>query len=286
MTVSLISSLLALSALAFAVAGLTYIALPRNAQAALTFAFPQRRTLARSRLLGPLIARLSPPDCAPEHHNGRVSLSSVDAEAVRTSDLVQYRQGGARVKRGIDLLLAFALVLFTLPVLIWAAAAIRMEGPGPVFYRQTRIGHGGKSFRVWKFRTMRNDAETDGAVWARTGDARITKVGAFLRRTRIDEIPQAFNVITGSMSFVGPRPERPEFTPLLAEAVPHYDLRHLVKPGLTGWAQVNYPYGSSVEDAARKLEYDLYYICHFSLLLDAFIVIKTLRVAATGSGAR
>lgn len=265
-----------------------YIGLPREARAAATFALPQRRTLDRSRRTHDLVARFLPrdTDLRSRHDEGRVALGTLDVAELERSPLVRQTITGAKIKRLIDLCLAATLIVFTGPIVLAAIAAIRIESPGPVFYRQTRVGHDGKRFRLWKLRTMTVDAEASGAVWARTNDARVTKVGAILRRTRIDEIPQCFNIFHGAMSFVGPRPERPEFTGLLEQEVPHYDRRHLVKPGLTGWAQVNYPYGASVTDAAAKLEYDLYYIQHFSLILDACIVVKTLRVAASGNGSR
>jgi exopolysaccharide biosynthesis polyprenyl glycosylphosphotransferase len=263
-----------------------YFFLAPNAQAAAVCAVPQRRTLSRHRILGPRLDRLLVAGRAPEHVEGRLDLGRLDSRALRESPLVRQTICGAKVKRCFDIGLSGLLILFAGPVLIAAAAAIKLDSPGPVLFRQTRVGHAGKLFSVLKLRTMTVDAEAEGAVWARSRDKRVTRVGAFLRRTRIDEIPQAFNVFYGSMSFVGPRPERPEFTGLLAEAIPHYGERHLVKPGLTGWAQVNYPYGASVKDAAEKLRYDLYYVKNFSLLLDAFIVIKTLKVALSGDGAR
>ena len=265
---------------------LHYRSLPSETQAAAAYALPQRRTLAKSARFGGAMAWLLPSPCAAEHEAGRVVIDGIDATALTHSALVRQTVGGAKVKRLIDLALAGALVAITAPVLVGAALAVRLTSSGPIFYRQERVGHAGKRFLLLKFRTMRVDAEAGGAVWARVHDDRVTKVGRFLRRTRIDEIPQAFNIIGGAMSFVGPRPERPEFTGLLDEAVPNYDLRHLVKPGLTGWAQVNYPYGASVEDAAAKLSFDLYYIKHFSHVLDACIVVKTLKVALSGDGSR
>ena len=285
MTLTL-AALLGLAAVGTAYA-VHYFFLPVNARRAAVYALPQRRTLVRtSPQFARVVQRVAPVAPTSDYVQGRTELDRVDSAALRESPLVRQTISGAKVKRAFDLALATALVLFTAPVLVAAAIAVKLDSPGPVFYRQTRVGHDGRLFALWKFRTMRSDAEAGGAVWAREVDDRITRSGAFLRRTRIDEIPQAFNVIYGSMSFVGPRPERPEFTGLLAEEIPHYDERHLVKPGLTGWAQVNYPYGASVEDAAAKLTYDLYYIRNFSLLLDAFIVVKTLRVAVSGSGAR
>ena len=265
-----------------------YVLLPREARAAAAFAFPQRRTLDASPRTHHVVARLLPKDASlrERHDQGRVPLGRVNVAQLMASPLVRQTITGAKVKRVIDLGLAGTLIAFTAPLLLLAALAIKIESPGPVFYRQTRVGHDDKRFDLWKLRTMTVDAEASGAVWAKTNDTRVTRVGAILRRTRIDEIPQCFNIFGGAMSFVGPRPERPEFTGLLDEAVPHYARRHLVKPGLTGWAQVNYPYGASVEDAAAKLEYDLYYVQHFSLVLDLCIVVKTLRVAASGSGSR
>ena len=265
-----------------------YVRLPRESRAAATFALPQRRTLDASPRMRGVIARFLPKDegLRERHDKGRIPLGRINVPALMASPLVRQTIAGAKVKRMIDLGLAGALIAFTAPVLLAAAIAIKLESPGPVFYRQTRVGHDHKRFDLWKFRSMTVDAEAQGAVWAKQNDRRVTRVGALLRRTRIDEIPQAFNIFAGQMSFVGPRPERPEFTGLLDEAVPHYARRHLVKPGLTGWAQVNYPYGASVEDAAAKLEYDLYYVQHFSLVLDLWIVVKTLRVAASGSGSR
>ena len=266
--------------------GLHFRRLPREAQTAAAFALPKRRTLARSDRFGPHVARLLPSAPAQEHETGRLPLDAVDVAALRDSPLARYRAAHAVSKRVLDLAMAMALVAFTAPLLLAAALAVRLSGPGPVFYRQVRVGHDGRLFTLLKFRSMRVDAEATGAVWACEADDRVTPAGRILRRTRVDEIPQAFNVIQGSMSFVGPRPERPEFTGLLAEAVPHYEARHLVKPGLTGWAQVNYPYGASVRDAANKLEYDLYYVKHFSLVLDLFIVVKTLKVALGREGSR
>jgi sugar transferase (PEP-CTERM system associated) len=190
-------------------------------------------------------------------------------------------------KRALDLTASGALLTFTLPVLVLTAIAIKLESPGPVLYRQQRIGRGGRPFTLVKFRSMRRDAERLGrAQWASVGDARITRVGKVIRKTRIDEIPQALNVLRGEMSFVGPRPERPEFVELLAREIPFYRERHCVKPGITGWAQLNYPYGASIEDARQKLSYDLYYIKHFSVMFDFAIIFQTVRVVLFNEGAR
>jgi len=163
-----------------------------------------------------------------------------------------------------------------------AAIAIKLDTRGPVFYSQTRTGLSGVTFRLYKFRTMVKDAEKSGPRWTKKDDPRITRVGRFLRSTRIDELPQLWNVLLGEMSFIGPRPERPDFNAELEAAIPYYDLRHLVKPGITGWAQVLYPYGASVEDAREKLQYDLYYIKNYSVMLDLVILIRTLRAVGRG----
>lgn len=185
-----------------------------------------------------------------------------------------------------DVLTSLAFLLATLPLMLLTALIIRLDSPGPVFYRQERVGLHGHPFTLFKFRSMRVDAELKGPTWASQSDPRITRVGSFLRRTRIDELPQLVNVLRGQMSFIGPRPERPHFVEKLSEVVPHYRDRASVKPGLTGWAQVNFPYGASVEDARVKLSYDLYYVKHRSLLLDLLILVATIRVILFQEGAR
>lgn len=187
------------------------------------------------------------------------------------------------VKRLADVALAaIVLAVLGLPVLL-ALAAIALSADGPLFYRQTRVGRYGREFRILKLRTMRVGAEAGGAQWASEDDPRSTPVGRLLRRTRLDEVPQAWNVLLGEMSFVGPRPERPEFVRELEACLPYYAWRHFVRPGLTGWAQVNLPYGSSVDDARRKLEYDLYYVRHYSLLADLLIVLRTAGAGLRGA---
>ena len=191
------------------------------------------------------------------------------------------------VKRAMDIIGSSLGILLLSPLFPLVALAVRLDSPGPVFFRQTRTGLWGKSFRILKFRTMRQDAEKEtGAVWATAKDPRITKIGAFLRKTRLDEIPQLINVLIGDMSLIGPRPERPEFISDLEKSIPFYSERHCVKPGVTGWAQVRYPYGASVDDALEKLRYDLYYIKNQSIRLELEIVIRTILVIFTGSGAR
>jgi exopolysaccharide biosynthesis polyprenyl glycosylphosphotransferase len=193
----------------------------------------------------------------------------------------------AAVKRLFDLLMSSILLLFAAPVLAVLAIVIKVDSEGPVFYWQERTGRGGKPYKVHKLRTMRKDAEKlSGPVWASQKDPRITRIGAFLRKTRLDEIPQVFAVFRGDMSFVGPRPERPFFVDQLKAQIPFFGLREAVKPGITGWAQIRYPYGSSVEDAKNKLEYDLYYALHQSLFLDLAICFHTAKTVLFGRGAR
>ncbi len=189
------------------------------------------------------------------------------------------------IKRTLDITASFCGLIVLSPIIPFIALAIKQDSPGPVLFCQTRVGEGDKLFTLMKFRSMRQDAEArTGAVWSQENDPRITKVGNFLRRTRLDEIPQLVNILRGDMSLVGPRPERPEFVNKLKERIPYYSERHYVKPGLTGWAQVRYPYGSSVEDAIEKLRYDLYYIKNISILLDFFIIFKTFSVVLLGKG--
>ena len=194
---------------------------------------------------------------------------------------------GERTKRIGDLIVACALILCTLPVMAVVALAIKCTSPGPVFYRQERVGLRGRPFTVLKFRSMVANAEADGRpVWAAQQDARITAVGRVIRRLRIDELPQLFTVVRGDMSMVGPRPERPYFVEQLSGTIPRFAERHKVKPGITGWAQVNYPYGASVEDARNKLAYDLFYIKNRCLGLDLVILLATVRVVILQEGAR
>jgi len=192
-----------------------------------------------------------------------------------------------RAKRVVDVAISLALLITTFPVMLMVALAIKLESPGPVLYTQSRVGQGGRVFKLYKFRSMRDDAEAEGVPqWARQSDVRVTRVGKLIRKTRLDEIPQAFNVVKGEMSFVGPRPERPEFVEILAEQIPFYRERHCVKPGITGWAQLNYPYGASVEDARQKLSFELFYIKHFSIAFDLGIALQTVRVIIWNEGAR
>ncbi|MDZ7761105.1 MAG: TIGR03013 family XrtA/PEP-CTERM system glycosyltransferase [Desulfovermiculus sp.] len=190
-------------------------------------------------------------------------------------------------KRALDILLSLLGVVLSAPLQVVVAVLIKATSPGPVFFRQTRMGQMERNFQVLKFRTMRQDAEAEsGAVWAQENDPRITPVGAVFRKLRLDELPQFWNVLKGEMSFVGPRPERPEFVGKLKDKIPYYGERHTVKPGITGWAQVNYPYGASEDDALKKLEYDLFYIKYLSLVFDIYIVLKTIKTVLEGEGAR
>ncbi|MGF1590970.1 MAG: exopolysaccharide biosynthesis polyprenyl glycosylphosphotransferase [Pleurocapsa sp.] len=189
-----------------------------------------------------------------------------------------------KLKQAIDILAAAVLLILSLPITIAIAIAIKVSSKGPIFYSQVRTGLNGKKFRVHKFRSMYQNAEAKGIQWAKKKDPRVTPIGSFIRLTRIDELPQLWNVFKGEMSLVGPRPERPEFDLQLREEIPYYDVRYLVKPGITGWAQVCYPYGASVEDAYQKVAYDLYYIKNYSLFLDLAIALKTLRVVFLGKG--
>jgi sugar transferase (PEP-CTERM system associated) len=188
----------------------------------------------------------------------------------------------AFLHRGVALIGA----IVSLPIALLTAVLIKLESPGPALYKQERVGQNGRPFTIMKFRSMRVDAERDGPVWAQTGDDRTTRVGRVIRKIRVDEIPQFWNILRGEMNFVGPRPERPHFVAQLAEEIPFYEQRHLIPPGLTGWAQIKYPYGSSIEDARQKLQYDLYYIKNQSLVLDAVILFETVKTILFGRGAR
>ena len=189
-----------------------------------------------------------------------------------------------KAKRLLDLLFAMLIGIFAAPVIVLAAIIVKLESKGPIFFIQERIGEGNKKFNIVKFRSMTTDAEKDGPQWASKNDNRVTKFGKIMRATRIDELPQLWNVLRGEMSFVGPRPEREFFIQQLEKEIPYYNLRHTVKPGLTGWAQVMYPYGASVEDAYRKLQYDLYYIKHHSIPFDVKVLLKTVTIVIFGKG--
>jgi sugar transferase (PEP-CTERM system associated) len=215
----------------------------------------------------------------------------VRIDSLRASWLIYgegFRQGWGRtlVKRIFDLVASSILLVLAAPVMVLAAILIAVEDGAPIFYRQERVGLGGRLFKVTKFRSMRRDAERDGKPrWASANDDRVTRIGRFIRKVRIDELPQLFNVLKGDMSLVGPRPERPFFVDQLTRDIPFYAVRHCVKPGVTGWAQVRYQYGSSVDDAINKLQYDLYYVKNHTLFLDTVVLFETVRVVLTGDGA-
>lgn len=223
-----------------------------------------------------------------ERETGRVDLATTNPSVLIFSDGFSAGQRVARVsKRVFDIFASLAVLLFTLPLLMVAAIAVKLDSRGPVLYRQQRVGLYGEGYNIWKLRSMRTDAEAAGhAVWAEENDPRITRVGRILRTLRIDELPQCWCVLKGDMSFVGPRPERPGFVADLEQQMPFYAERHMVKPGLTGWAQINYPYGASVDDARVKLEYDLYYAKNYSPFLDLLILLQTVRVILWPAGAR
>jgi sugar transferase (PEP-CTERM system associated) len=223
-----------------------------------------------------------------ERETGKVRLDVLNpswiifGEGFRASPLQR------ALERGFDLLASLMLLILAAPLMLLATIAIRIEDgwKAPVFYRQRRVGRFSEPFDVLKFRSMSVDAESNGAVWAVKDDPRVTRVGAIMRKTRIDELPQLMNVLRGDMSFVGPRPERPEFVAQLEQKIPYYRERHTVKPGITGWAQLCYPYGSSEKDAMEKLQYDLYYVKNRSLLFDLAILVQTVEVVLWGKGAR
>jgi sugar transferase (PEP-CTERM system associated) len=223
-----------------------------------------------------------------ERQTGRINIEALNPSSMVFADGIIQAVLKSYVHRGFDIIISLAVLILTLPLMALAALAIWLESGlrGSILYRQTRVGRDGKLFRILKFRSMREDAEKGGARWAVADDSRITLVGGIMRKSRIDELPQLINVLKGDMSFVGPRPERPEFVEELVNEIPFYDLRHRVNPGITGWAQICYPYGASREDAKDKLEYDLYYIKNYSLFLDLMILIQTAQVILWGKGAR
>jgi sugar transferase (PEP-CTERM system associated) len=222
-----------------------------------------------------------------ERETGRVDLDTVNPSWLIFSDgFSSGRAVSSVAKRLFDIAASAILLILTAPVIVLFALVVKLDSRGPAFFRQTRVGLYGQSFDVIKLRSMRTDAEATGAQWATKDDPRVTRIGRFIRKVRIDELPQAWSVLKGEMSFVGPRPERPEFVADLEEQLPYYAERHMVKPGITGWAQVNYPYGASIEDSRHKLEYDLYYAKNYTPFLDLLIILQTLRVVLWHEGAR
>jgi sugar transferase (PEP-CTERM system associated) len=222
-----------------------------------------------------------------ERETGRVDLDTVNPSWLIFSDgFSSSRMLSSAVKRMFDITASLTLLVLTLPIIVLFAGLVKLDSKGPAFFRQTRVGLYGEPFTLIKLRSMRTDAEKDGAKWAEENDPRITRLGRFIRKVRIDELPQTWSVLKGQMSFVGPRPEVPTFVESLEEEIPFYGERHMVKPGITGWAQINYPYGASVEDSRCKLEYDLYYAKNYTPFLDLVIMLQTLRVILWPEGAR
>ena len=222
-----------------------------------------------------------------ERETGRVDLDTVNPSWLIFSDgFSSGRAISSVAKRLFDITVSLLLLSLTAPVIVLFALLVKLDSKGPALFRQNRVGLYGQDFAVIKLRSMRTDAEVNGAQWATKDDPRVTRLGRFIRKVRIDELPQVWSVLKGEMSFVGPRPERPEFVADLEEQLPFYAERHMVKPGITGWAQINYPYGASIEDSRHKLEYDLYYAKNYTPFLDLLILLQTLRVVLWHEGAR
>jgi sugar transferase (PEP-CTERM system associated) len=255
------------------------LAIPGDRSARLT------RRILQARLQGTVIEEMAD---VYERLTGRVPVEHIQDEWLMSAEGfdILHKACLRHVKRFLDLVISGFLLLLTFPVILVAGLLVHVDSTGPVFYTQERVGKNGKVFKVFKFRSMRVDAESQGAQWAAGDDPRVTRVGKWLRLYRIDELPQLWNVVRGDMSVVGPRPERPEFVRFLEQRIPYYSLRHYVTPGITGWAQVSFRYASSVEDALNKLEADVYYIKNMSLLLDLKILLKTIGVVFLAQGSR
>jgi sugar transferase (PEP-CTERM system associated) len=222
-----------------------------------------------------------------ERETGRIDLDTVNPSWLIFSDgFSSGRMLSSAFKRIFDVLASLLLLLLTFPIIGLFAALVKLDSKGPAFFRQTRVGLYGQDFQLIKLRSMRTDAEAAGAQWATKNDPRVTRIGRFIRKVRIDELPQTWAVLKGHMSFVGPRPERPEFVTDLEDKLPYFAERHMVKPGITGWAQINYPYGASIDDSRHKLEYDLYYAKNYTPFLDLLILLQTIRVVLWNEGAR
>ncbi|WP_169309008.1 TIGR03013 family XrtA/PEP-CTERM system glycosyltransferase [Desulforhopalus sp. IMCC35007] len=242
------------------------------------------RTLLKCKLAGTIVEQGVP---FYERITGKIMVEKVDPSWIVFSDgFTVISRWRYLVKRLVDVVLSGGLLFLNAPVMLVSAIIIKLESPGPVFYLQERVGEGNVPFKVIKFRSMGQDAEKDGAVWAQKNDSRVTRFGGFIRKVRIDELPQLWNVLKGEMSLVGPRPERQVFVDQLVEEIPYYGIRHVVKPGITGWAQVSYPYGASKQDALRKLEYDLFYIKNNSIALDLLVIFYTVKTVLFGKGGR
>ena len=221
-----------------------------------------------------------------ERLNGKIQLEGLRPSSFLYSEGFRVKASQQFTRRVASMLAAATGLLLAAPFFPLIMLLVRMSSPGPIFFRQIRVGEGGRQFPVYKFRTMRQDAEAAGAKWASKNDPRVTRTGLFMRKTRIDELPQLWNVLRGEMGFVGPRPERPEFVPWLTEQLPFYDLRHIIRPGLTGWAQVRYGYGATLDEAREKLAFDLYYVKHASLGFDLLIMFETVKIILRRKGAQ
>jgi sugar transferase (PEP-CTERM system associated) len=222
-----------------------------------------------------------------ERFTGKIAVENLRPSWLIFSEGFRKTRTLLATKRALDIICAVVGLVLLSPILLIVAALVRLTSPGPALYHQNRVGQHGRVFTVHKFRSMRHDAEAGtGAVWARAGDSRVTPIGGFLRRTRLDEVPQLWNVLIGDMSMVGPRPERPEFVSQLTQQIPFYGLRHSVRPGVTGWAQIRYTYGASIEDALEKLQYDLFYIKHMTVPFDIFVLLSTIKIVILRRGAQ
>jgi sugar transferase (PEP-CTERM system associated) len=221
-----------------------------------------------------------------ERLTGKLHLDGLHPSSFIYSEGFRVKPSQQIARRVVSTLTAATGLLLFLPFFPFVVLMVRLSSPGPIFFKQTRVGLGGRNFSVYKFRTMRTDAEVAGAKWATKDDPRVTSVGRFMRKTRLDEVPQLWNVLRGDMGFVGPRPERPEFVPWLSEQIPYFNLRHMIRPGLTGWAQVRYGYGATLAEAREKLEFDLYYIKHMTLGLDLLIMFETVKTIIRRQGAQ
>jgi sugar transferase (PEP-CTERM system associated) len=241
------------------------------------------RELLDLRVRGVLIENSS---ALQERLSGKLPLDGLNPSTLIFTDGFRMSPSQQLFRRLLSLAVSLTALVICLPFIPFILLAVRLSSPGPIFFNQTRVGQRGRLFTAHKFRTMRADAEAQGAVWASKDDPRITPVGRFMRKTRLDEIPQLWNVLRGEMAFVGPRPERPEFVQWLSQEIPYYDLRHMIRPGITGWAQVRYRYGASLEETKRKLEYDLYYIKHQSIGLDLLIMFETIKTIILRRGAQ
>jgi sugar transferase (PEP-CTERM system associated) len=260
-------------------ATMAILAIPHNRSSSLI------RNVLRARLSGLEIREMAD---VYERITNRIPVENIGDQWLLFAEgfYLLHKEHTQKLKRLFDVLASGLLLLLFAPLLALVAVAVRLDSPGSVFFRQTRVGKGQQVFTIHKFRSMKSDAEATGAKWAIEGDPRVTRVGKLLRLTHIDEIPQIWNLLKGDMSLVGPRPERPEFVSVLENEIPYYFVRHSVKPGMTGWAQINYRYGASTEDAKNKLEYDLYYVKNMSLFLDFRILLRTIGVVVFGDGAR